>query len=433
MIDKIKESLNKNNEIYAWEIKSVESKSNQLFLIKNYIEQSRDVDTMSYFVKIYNLHEINGEKQLGFSLINIQHNEENIDARIEAAVKIAKYSNNIPWDIYGGGDYYYDKNSVSDKIVKDRKGLLFEFYDKYKSIEENIRPVRYSSLELFATLNNIEYVNSKGVSEMDKRTVFEIDTVVLAGNETKDMESHNYRKVVFPEMLDLESEIKKSAKYATDSLNSELPKSGNYPVVFMEEPLENLFSPLVFQTSGRAYFQKQSMLKMNEEIIESVEGDKITLKSNSNVKNGLKTAKFDEDGVPLQDFTVIENGVFRKRWNDIRYSQYNKEEHTGNFANIEISTGNMSMDNFTDDEEIIYYVMSFSSFSPDPISGTFGGEIRHGYEVSKSGVKPIKGGSVSGSIRESFKNIYLSKEKALRGEYLGPKAVKFKTLNITGE
>ncbi|NIA23117.1 MAG: hypothetical protein GWP03_03010, partial [Proteobacteria bacterium] len=97
MIDKIKESLNKNNEIYAWEIKSVESRSNQLFLIKNYIEQLRDVDTMSYFVKIYNLHEVNGEKQLGLSLINIQHNEENIDARIEAAVKIAKYSNNIPW------------------------------------------------------------------------------------------------------------------------------------------------------------------------------------------------------------------------------------------------------------------------------------------------------------------------------------------------
>ena len=34
MIKKIKEALNKNNEIYAWEIKSVESKSSQLFLIK---------------------------------------------------------------------------------------------------------------------------------------------------------------------------------------------------------------------------------------------------------------------------------------------------------------------------------------------------------------------------------------------------------------
>lgn len=433
MIKKIKEALNKNNEIYAWEIKSVESKSSQLFLIKNYIEQLREVNTVSYFVKIYNLHEVNGEKQLGLSLINIQRNEENIDARIESAIKIAKYSNNIPWEIYGGGDYYYDKNSISDKIVKDRKGLLFEFYDKYKSVEDSIKPARYSSLELFATLNDIEYMNSKGVNETDRRTVFEIDTVVLSGNETKDMECHNYRKVVFPEMLDLENEIKKSAKYATDSLNSKLPKSGNYPVVFMEEPLENLFSPLVFQTSGRAYFQKQSMLKINEEIVDSANGDKITLKSNSNVKNGLKTAKFDEDGAPLQDFIVIENGVFKKRWNDVRYSEYNKEEHTGNFANIEIGTGNISMDEFTDDEETIYYVMSFSSFSPDPISGTFGGEIRHGYEVSKNGIIPVKGGSVSGSINESFKNIYLSKEKVLRGEYLGPKAVKFKSLNITGE
>ena len=433
MINRIKESLMKNNEIYAWEIKSVESKSNQLFLIKDYIEQLRDVDTMSYYVKIYNLHEFNGEKQLGMSLINLQYNEEDIDARIDSALRIARYSNNIPWEVYGGGEYYYDKNSVSDKIVKDGKGLLFEFYDKYRSLEEEIKPARYSSLELFATLNDIEYMNSKGVEVTDRRTTFEIDMVLLSGNENKDMESHNYRKVVFPEMLDLESEIKKSSKYATDSLNSGLPKSGKFPVVLMEEPLENLFVPLVFQTSGRAYFQKQSILKINEGIVESPEGDRITVKSNSNVKNGLYTAKFDEDGSPLRDFTVIENGIFKKRWNDIRFSQYNNEEHTGNFANIEVGTGGTGMDSFTDGEEVIYYIMSFSSFNPDPVSGTFGGEIRHGYEISKSGVRPVKGGSVSGSIQDSFKHIYLSSEKVLRGGYLGPKAVKFKNLNITGE
>ncbi len=433
MINKIKEALNKNKDVYAWEIKTVESKSNQLFLIKNYIEQLRDVSTVSYTVKVYNLHEINGERQLGLSLITLQHNEKNIDARVEAAVEIAKYSNNIPWEIYAGGDYYYDKSSVSDKIVKDRRGLLFEFFDRYKAMEAQIKPARYSSLELFATMRDIEYVNSKGVNETDKRTSFEIDYVVLSGNDAKDMECHNYRKVVFPEMLDFEAEIKKSAKYATDSLNARLPKSGIYPVVLMEEPLEDLFSPLVFQTSGRANFQKQSMLKLNEEIIEAAEGDKITMKSNSSVKNGLKTAKFDEDGAPMQDFTVIENGLFKKRWNDVRYAQYNKEDHTGSFGNVEINSGNMSMDEFTEGEDVVYYIMSFSSFMPDPISGTFGGEIRHGYEFSKNGITPIKGGSVSGSIGESFKNIYLSKEKVLRGEYMGPKAVKFKKLNLTGE
>jgi len=433
MINKIKEILKNNNDIYAWEIKQVESDSEQLFLIKNYIENKRNVKTNEYFVTVYHKHIVDNKEYLGYSVMCIENSDINVKEKIDNALKIATYSNNIPYELYNGGGVYSSKDSKSIKIEKDKVGLLFEYYNKYMELENEIKPARFSSLELFATLHNIVYLNSKGTDVSEIRTSFEMDSVLLSGDGNKDMEYHNYKKVVFPEMLDFEGELRKSSKYATDSLKAVLPKSGEYPVILMEEPLEVLFNPLVFQTSGKAFFQKQSLLETGKDVIDNVKGDRITIISNANVKNGLNSVKFDRDGFPIENFTIVENGIFKKRWNSIKYAQYIDGEHTGTFANTEIKEGSISMDEFNRDEGIVYYIMSFSSFYPDPISGTFGGEIRHGYEISANGIKPIRGGSITGSIKESFQDITLSKEKTLRGSYFGPKAIKFRKLNISGD
>ena len=69
---------------------------------------------------------------------------------------------------------------------------------------------------------------------------------------------------------------------------------------------------------------------------------------------------------------------------------------------------------------------------PNSITGDFVGEIRLGYEIEGNKKRPIKGGSISGNIFTALTNAYFSKETVFLGNYLGPKAIRFEELTISG-
>jgi PmbA protein len=74
----------------------------------------------------------------------------------------------------------------------------------------------------------------------------------------------------------------------------------------------------------------------------------------------------------------------------------------------------------------------FSTFEPNPITGAFSGEIRTGYFWKNGRKRPIKGGSVSGTMQEAFKAAFFSREMIQRESYLGPEAVRVDNLDISG-
>jgi len=56
-------------------------------------------------------------------------------------------------------------------------------------------------------------------------------------------------------------------------------------------------------------------------------------------------------------------------------------------------------------KEPYLYVVSFSDFSMDSLSGYFGGEIRLAYLFDGEKVTPVTGGSVSGNLLELQKDM----------------------------
>jgi PmbA protein len=77
-------------------------------------------------------------------------------------------------------------------------------------------------------------------------------------------------------------------------------------------------------------------------------------------------------------------------------------------------------------------LLRFSTLEPNPITGAFSGEIRTGYFLKNGQKFPIKGGSVSGSMHEAFKQAFFSRELTRRDAYLGPKAIRIEKLDIAG-
>jgi hypothetical protein len=72
-------------------------------------------------------------------------------------------------------------------------------------------------------------------------------------------------------------------------------------------------------------------------------------------------------------------------------------------------------------------------FKPNAITGAFSAEIRAGYEISLNGIRPIKGGSVSGVLQRDLLDCFLSKETQQREHALVPKGVFFRGLTIAGD
>jgi PmbA protein len=234
--------------------------------------------------------------------------------------------------------------------------------------------------------------------------------------------------------LRLEDTVAAYAAFARDSLRARLPGTHRGPVILSGEALSNLFSPLVFHSSARATYQQLSRLRAGEPITAGApRGDRITLSSDATRPYGLKTAPFDDDGIPAARVAVLEDGLLRRYWADARYAAYLDVPPTGQFANLTLTPGNHALSTLrTATDGPVYEVVAFSYMTPDPISGDFVSEIKLGYRHDAYGTVPVKGGSLSGNLFAALAEAYLSAETYSDGTYYGPAAIRFADLSIAG-
>ncbi|HAN08997.1 MAG TPA: hypothetical protein DCP90_00105 [Clostridiales bacterium] len=127
----------------------------------------------------------------------------------------------------------------------------------------------------------------------------------------------------------------------------------------------------------------------------------------------------------------IEDGVFKKIVATKNYAEYLKCEVTGSSTNLVVSPGNKTYEELLEDGDII--ASSFSSFTPNGVTGAFSGEIRNAKLYTGGQYIPIKGGSVTGVMTEAMKEVYFSKEMLQTGKYFGPKYIKVCNVDVTGE
>ena len=77
-------------------------------------------------------------------------------------------------------------------------------------------------------------------------------------------------------------------------------------------------------------------------------------------------------------------------------------------------------------------ITEFSCFDMDPVSGSFGGEIRLGYETDGKKRQSVTGGSLSGNYGKILKNMKFSKETRQINNFIVPCAVLLEDVSIAG-
>jgi predicted Zn-dependent protease len=437
-----------------WQTQKITRRSAQLFLIGAQTETRRLVDTEQVHMRIYNDHPPRNSRPpaaasgaeeglaRGTTSRILLHDELADQARLqhtlEEAVFIAGLTDNPPYSLPKPPVAGYPTVETVDPALAASDGArlaaLDELSERLLAAVATEPGVRLSSAELFATASEISLRNSQGIRASRSETEVFCDLVLLASDGTQTAEHHTLPQRRRLADLDVEEMVRRSARFARDSLRSTLTSTHEGPAVISGEALVDLFSPLLFHTSARAAYQSMSRFALGASICadEPVQGDRLTFISNALLPYGQASTPFSEEGLPGERVILIQGHHLCSWWAEQRYADYLNIRPTGSFANIEIPPGIHTVQDLLEDNEPVYHLVAFSWLTPDALTGDFVAEIKLGYRLEHGQAIPIKGGSLRGNLLEALAQVRLSRETQFTGSYTGPQALRFERLTIAG-
>lgn len=443
MRDHLLQTLEKTCGVDDWRLRRVVSTSTQYYLARREPENERSARSERLEVEVYNDHPAaqGDQPSRGSASVTLLPGDDaEVDERIGEAVFMAGLTDNPPFGLPGPA--VYPQVLTADRmleveparVARGLAGQLLEAVGREPGIA-------LASAEFFVDRREVIFENSRGAHGQTTGTSLLLDLVLLArddaGHET---ESHVELRRRALETVDLAELVHRQAQYAHDSLRATEPDTGRFPVIISDDALHGLLggafiSPLSLRSGARWKFQGMSPWEVGGSIYGGAKatGDPLTVYANAVLPWGLGSAAFDEDGLPGTRLLVVEHGVLRNFWAPQRYAEYLKVPPTGAFGNLEVLPGSMPVADMWQGVGPLYHVVAFSAMMPDPVSGNFVGEIRLGYERRGNELRPIKGGSLSGNLFTDLAAARLSQETVMLGDYLGPQAVRFRELTVSGK
>ena len=428
----LKKKLNGISEISAWQYNINKEESHQLYLVKDKVEAFRKASTQQVEVIIYK--ELR-DGRLGEATFYFTPVEEfQIDEKIERALYISGLTGQKPFKI--AGPVSYPKVPLTDeKLVKEPEKILGEFQERIITAVEKEPHVELSSSECYISKKDINFANSRGCTGNMTKSEVSWDFVLLSG-ENLESESWYESSCSAYNQLNIEEKIKEYSAYARDNRKTRLPKTLNTAVIVNAKALYPFLEPILSHSSGKFIYEKISSLKKGEALYKGdrLKGDGLNIKSNPLIPYGLKSFSFDRTGIGGTPLKIIKDSKLENIWATKRYASYLNTVPTGALGNLEIEKGKTPLKKLMEaKDKPVYHIVKFSLLLPDPVSGDFATEIRFGYEITPHGERiPIKGGSVSGNIFELLSDIKLSDNIVMEKNYIGPEAIRFEDVSISG-
>ncbi|MEW5948027.1 MAG: metallopeptidase TldD-related protein [Thermodesulfobacteriota bacterium] len=428
LLSEIADYLSSVKELTAWEVTQLKRRESQLYTVFKDVENIREVTTEEFQVRIYLTYERNARSFMGESSF-VLTGDDLPRPKIESALEMARLIANQPFSLPEPGQAYHAVNAFDAKIASDPAYYLEQIHGELLAF--SCPEIELSSSEIFLAESTYTLLNSTGLRARRAQTKIMLDFVLLAGNKDKEGEIDGLKRCRLYDDLNLAPTLSKYAAYARDLLKAEPPPTGLYDVIFAEEALDTFFNYFIAQAGGQAAYQGWSQFKENEPITGNPKGERLTLISDPFLPGGIKSKSFDENGLASEKVLVIENNIFKNRIANKRYADYLGIKPTGDFANVVVLPGKSSLKDFISSAPALY-LLKFSTFEPNPVTGAFSGEIRAGYLIDGDKRVPIKGGSISGTMSKAMQEIYFSRETTKRESYRGPLAVKVCNVNVGG-
>ena len=323
-------------------------------------------------------------------------------------------------DLPSGNGHPPDVPVLDPALWKDPAGTLRTYVDAL------LRPFhgRKGTVPTFgsvkATLTELSFANSAGLHASYPSTAVELELGVKAFGGPEGAPPGEFW--VTQEGRRLEPErigpsVEDWCRYAADVRRAQSPPNGDQAVILPPDVLSGIL-PLVvgFRFSGAARLRKVA-----PEVGSTIGASQLTLRDQGDHPWGALSGPYDDEGAPRGSQALVERGAVTNLVYDALYASAFSTRSSGGAARagrgltsnlhfiyrpgprastlvVDAGDGG-SLEELVEATRDGILVTQFGWANPDPISGSFGGEIRIGYRIRAGKLaEPIRGGTVGGMV-----------------------------------
>jgi len=361
-------------------------------------------------------------KAIGFSYTNIIKSKTAIEESILKALSFAKASKmDKDWHSLPAKKSFATVESTYDYSIvelrsEDLVKMASDMLDTAEKTDKRIFPIDGGA---GASYLSMAIANSNGIASVDHGTIMECNLATIGqqrGEVTPVCFEFNVERSC---NIDPEWVGKEAARLAASALKARKIETKSTNVIFTQFALQQLLYFTLINAVKADYVQRnQSAFK--GKLGENVASENVTIYDDGIFKGGLRTWKFDGEGVPQQKTLIIEKGVLRNFLYDNYTAKKENKESTGNATragylstpnveatNFRFMPGNKSTDELISEVQdglLVYYLQG--AHSSNPASGEFSVVATPAWKIENGEiVYATKGAMLAGNIFQVLKNI----------------------------
>lgn len=417
-INEIVKLLKADKSVDEYEIKISKKNSRELFYVLKNLELNRATNIEDISVVIY----INKNDFKGSSIIKINSSDNlsSVKRKIADGVKKASTALNPYYPLASKTKNINTKCKIKgnlNTIALNVGKAIFEA-DIYENGWIN-------STEVFVSKVTNIFINSNGIKHIYENFSINVEVIPTWSNKKEEFELYKWFEQssldysLITKQVDEILTLAQARSCAKKLKDVKIPK--NVDVLIQNDMLQLLTWNFACDIHYQSLYSKMNHFNLGQRI------------NNGNLSINLKgvdnqcvnSCPIDGNGVVLKNINIIKNGKVIKNWGDIRHSYYFKKKPTGNYNILELSG---KVNNYKKRKHLI--ICNFSSPQLDEGSGYWGGEVRLALYFDGKKYIPISNFSIAGNIYNDVMKMEVSKETTSLPDYVGPKYLIFKGINI---
>ncbi len=196
-----------------------------------------------------------------------------------------------------------------------------------------------------------------------------------------------------------EEAAEEAAEIATQAVNPAAGKEGIYDVLFEPLPFANILGQI---GEASSIFNVESQLScLAGKLNTQVAGESVTVEDDGTLANGFNSSKFDDEGVPTQKNTIIENGTLRTYLHNTSTAKRHKTKTTANSGLLSPSPFNIVFNNGKLNKEEIILNMKKGLIVTNVWYTRFQNYATGDFStIPRDGMFFVENGKISGAVKE---------------------------------
>jgi len=270
--------------------------------------------------------------------------------------------------------------------------------------------VRACSAEVYASSWISQLWTSTGLHLSHDRTSLEVDLAVEPLPGPNDQEVHETFADVSLVGLDVHRRVDEAAQQARCLGHTEVPgSSADTPVLLRSADLAEILDALRSSATAYRQYRKASVLALGASVVKGERrGEALNLFVDPAIPAMVQSHRGTRDGVVARGGALIVDSVLEALVVDPQYGHYLGLQPNGLGGNLVVPSGNTPLHELRAPGTI--EVHRFLSLMVDPMRLTWSGEIKLATLHTADGPVWLKGGVISGDVRENLADIVFSAE-----------------------